>query len=403
LPAKAISRAPSPASRAPTGSAWAFTLSVLLVDRYSLIFEAEILDQRLLEVLLMNAKAQNVLCRYHYDPLDRLIGATGDKGLQRFYCKSRLVSEIQGLAHRSIFQQGDQLLAQKDQQDNLVETSLMATDQMRTVLQVDKINRTSPFAYSPYGHRPTRSDLLSLLGFNGERTDLTTGNYLLGNGYRAFNPVLKRFHSPDSFSPFGMGGLNAYAYCLGDPINRRDDSGHYSFWKNFKSFFNIRKKPAFSFSPPATPTASRRYTLYERQLDKSVSPDTIVNQYKKARSEGLSLRVPIEKINNPGKLDLIPYPHELRGYRPKTLGSDAVNFVYTQYEELFIGSSGHLALSAVTKSPGVVSAGEITRTGIKSFSITNSSGHFKPAYESLVPVKERLENFGANVALIRHQ
>jgi hypothetical protein len=35
-----------------------------------------------------------------------------------------------------------------------------------------------------------------------------------------------RFNSPDSLSPFGEGGLNAYAYCIGDPINRRDPTGH---------------------------------------------------------------------------------------------------------------------------------------------------------------------------------
>jgi RHS repeat-associated protein len=68
--------------------------------------------------------------------------------------------------------------------------------------------------------------LLSLLGFNGERPDPVTGHYLLGNGYRAFNPVLLRFNSPDSWSPFGEGGLNSYAYCLGDPINRYDPDGH---------------------------------------------------------------------------------------------------------------------------------------------------------------------------------
>ncbi|WP_397457346.1 RHS repeat-associated core domain-containing protein, partial [Pseudomonas versuta] len=35
-----------------------------------------------------------------------------------------------------------------------------------------------------------------------------------------------RFHSRDSLSPFGEGGLNGYAYCAGDPVNRIDPSGH---------------------------------------------------------------------------------------------------------------------------------------------------------------------------------
>lgn len=63
------------------------------------------------------------------------------------------------------------------------------------------------------------------LGFNGELCELLTGHYLLGNGYRAFNPVLMRFNSPDHLSPFEGGGINAYAYCQGDPVSYRDPHG----------------------------------------------------------------------------------------------------------------------------------------------------------------------------------
>uniref|UniRef100_UPI00214AE743 RHS repeat-associated core domain-containing protein n=1 Tax=Pseudomonas sp. UMAB-08 TaxID=1365375 RepID=UPI00214AE743 len=63
---------------------------------------------------------------------------------------------------------------------------------------------------------------------NGEPPDPVTGHYLLGNGYRAFNPALMRFNSPDSVSPFGEGGLNGYAYCGGDPVNRADPTGHFA-------------------------------------------------------------------------------------------------------------------------------------------------------------------------------
>jgi RHS repeat-associated protein len=71
--------------------------------------------------------------------------------------------------------------------------------------------------------------LFSLAGFNGEQLDPVTGLYLLGNGYRAYSPTLMRFLSPDSMSPFGAGGLNAYSYCLGDPVNRVDPTGHVSW------------------------------------------------------------------------------------------------------------------------------------------------------------------------------
>lgn len=176
----------------------------------------------------MSSPRENVLCQYHYDPLDRLIShALPDTPeRQRFYCKNRLATEVQGAMHCSIVQHGDQLLAQQHSEGDAPDTVLLATDQPRSVLQSLKANRPpQPIAYSPYGHCSIESGFMSLLHFNGERPDSVTGHYLLGNGYRAFNPVLMRFNSPDSMSPFGKGGLNAYAYCLGDPVNLYDPDG----------------------------------------------------------------------------------------------------------------------------------------------------------------------------------
>ncbi|MFH0271671.1 RHS repeat-associated core domain-containing protein [Vibrio jasicida] len=73
-----------------------------------------------------------------------------------------------------------------------------------------------------------RSLLPSTIRFNGERKDPVTGMYLLGNGYRAYSPSMARFNAPDSASPFGPGGINSYAYCLGDPVNKTDPSGHFA-------------------------------------------------------------------------------------------------------------------------------------------------------------------------------
>ena len=169
------------------------------------------------------------LCRYHYDPLDRQGGSTivQQPFLRRFNCKDRLATEIQGTMRRSIFQHDDQLLAQCNHLGADVTTLMLATDQQRSVLNALDGARPHPLAYSPYGHRSAHSGLLSLLGFNGERPDPVTGHYHLGNGYRQFNPVLMRFNSPDSLSPFGRGGLNAYGYCAGDPVNQSDPSGHF--------------------------------------------------------------------------------------------------------------------------------------------------------------------------------
>ncbi|MDY0978989.1 MULTISPECIES: RHS repeat-associated core domain-containing protein [Stenotrophomonas] len=65
------------------------------------------------------------------------------------------------------------------------------------------------------------------LGYNGQLHEPGAAWQFLGNGYRIYNPVLMRFHSPDESSPFGGGGVNVYAYCGGDPVNFSDPSGHF--------------------------------------------------------------------------------------------------------------------------------------------------------------------------------
>ncbi|MBR7523962.1 RHS repeat-associated core domain-containing protein [Pseudomonas juntendi] len=82
------------------------------------------------------------------------------------------------------------------------------------------------YAYTPYGYTVHRSTNKSLLGFNGELSDPMTGLYILGLGYRPYSVILMRFIATDSLAPFGIGGLNAYSYINGDPINYTDPSGH---------------------------------------------------------------------------------------------------------------------------------------------------------------------------------
>jgi RHS repeat-associated protein len=176
----------------------------------------------------MSTHQSSLLCHYRYDPLDRLTGQTqpDTPAHQRFYCKSRLATEIQGPSHHSIVQYDNLLLAQQQRQGDNRDALLLSTDLQRSVLHTLKANQPVQHnAFTPYGHHFAENGLTRLLGFNGERVDPVTGCYLLGNGHRAFNPVLMRFNSPDSLSPFGKGGLNWYAYCLGDPINLLDSDG----------------------------------------------------------------------------------------------------------------------------------------------------------------------------------
>ncbi|WP_330932706.1 RHS repeat-associated core domain-containing protein [Pseudomonas sp. PGPR40] len=123
-------------------------------------------------------------------------------------------------------------------------TILLATDQQQSVLNALDANQPHSIAYTLYGYRPRENGLLSQLGFNGELPDRLTGLYHLGREYRQFNPVLMRFNSPDRWSPFGRGGLNAYAYCDGDPRNKLDPSGHTPVWlKNFLRSRGLMRRP----------------------------------------------------------------------------------------------------------------------------------------------------------------
>lgn len=212
----------------------------------------------------MKISVDSTWCRYHYDPLDRLTfcASVAPINSQRFYLKQHLSTEIRGLQQRSIMQYEDQLLAQHRGQAGTLQTHLLATDQQRSLLALIDATRAHLLVYSPYGHRVPENGLLSLLGFNGERPDPVTGCYLLGNGYRAFNPVLMRFNSPDTWSPFGRGGLNAYGYCVGDPVNRSDPTGHWSWGNPRKGFLNwIGWRVPSRARPATTPSTSQRPAL----------------------------------------------------------------------------------------------------------------------------------------------
>ncbi|WP_295477886.1 RHS repeat-associated core domain-containing protein [uncultured Pseudomonas sp.] len=171
---------------------------------------------------------KRLLCHYHYDPLDRLI-ASGIRTRAEhplFYRGKRLAGESRGGLYHAFLHAADRPVAQFIHSGKAVDATLLATDAPGSVLHALTRGQRQAQAYAVYGYHAPGGGLDSLLGFNGERRDPVTGHYLLGQGYRAYNPVLMRFNSPDRLSPFGGGGLNAYGYCQGNPINLVDPDGH---------------------------------------------------------------------------------------------------------------------------------------------------------------------------------
>jgi RHS repeat-associated protein len=131
---------------------------------------------------------------------------------------------------------------------------LLATNNSNSIIGEIVDGKTNAIAYSTYGEQSAQQDVATRLGFNGQLREGRIGWYLLGNGYRAYNPRLMRFHSPDSWSPFGRGGLNAYMYCVGDPVNRSDPTGHnaliavilYGKHKLSKAYSGYQPSPYFN-------------------------------------------------------------------------------------------------------------------------------------------------------------
>lgn len=218
-----------------------------------------------------------------------------------FYQNNYLGVELSGSTVRTLFRHEGLPLA--EQLGKSGATTLLGTDQKSSVLR-ESSSETRNLFYDSYGQSPLPNSTHSLLGFNGEARQQLTGVYLLGNGYRAYNPALKRFHSPDSLSPFGEGGMNVYAYCEGDPVNLTDPSGHgpYMAWqKSRPRSLPLKTRP--SPPPKGAINLNIRQALTRRSLQKDSHgailkfPKDNFETVKKVLNKTTSL--PDEKFNKP--------------------------------------------------------------------------------------------------------
>ncbi|MBO2921014.1 RHS repeat-associated core domain-containing protein [Pseudomonas plecoglossicida] len=148
--------------------------------------------------------------------------------LKLFYKGSKLSTVHSGSAHFTVVSANHQNLCETTNQTT--PTQLLATDAQASTVTAHAGSQTA-IAYSPYGNDSLPASYQVLSRFTGQTWLPSAIGYLLGNGHRLFNVGLMRFHSADSLSPFEKGGINAYAYCTNDPINRSDPSGMFSILK----------------------------------------------------------------------------------------------------------------------------------------------------------------------------
>ncbi|WP_446731376.1 RHS repeat-associated core domain-containing protein [Pseudomonas sp. ITEM 17296] len=157
--------------------------------------------------------------------------------------------------------------------------------------------------FTPYGY--STKDLL--LSFNGQYRHCTAKFYLLGNGYRAYNPGIMRFQSPDAWSPFGAGSFNAYAYCANDPINKTDPSGHKFIpsalrWPSDQEYrrgrFNVHTSPNLN-SLPTPVVHQRRPSLPNNSITQGPEQSALPSSTNlRPRSNSWTYTEPLQSLEN---------------------------------------------------------------------------------------------------------
>ncbi|MBC3496610.1 RHS repeat-associated core domain-containing protein [Pseudomonas sp. SWRI100] len=215
------------------------------------------------------------------------------EGTVHYFYQSGKLSSVQqgGQISRSI-QTPDIPLAQRNT-DTILGTGLLAVENGGSVLRLNAPQKTEVHTFTTYGYDPTLPSSSTVLGFNAERLDTGSESYVLGNGYRVFSPILMRFLSPDSLSPFDDGGINAYAYCSGDPINHLDPSGHAPPGKKNNSAGATTHKVTSAPSPSESPMTLRLNQLKQERAKLELDNPSLKEDKQKVLNYS---------FNNPGKL-----------------------------------------------------------------------------------------------------
>lgn len=168
-------------------------------------------------------------CQYGYTAHGRLVDRTVDGTLSRsFYSGEELTHEMTGDVSLQFNSGETGLFAVSKVTAALHETTLLGADGQGSV-RLESRSTVRTHRYSAYGMESRNTQAVPF-GYAGQRHEPLTGIQILGD-YRPYDPVLMCFLSPDSESPFGKGGINPYAYCAGDPVNRIDPDGH--SWVNY--------------------------------------------------------------------------------------------------------------------------------------------------------------------------
>ncbi|MDC0534292.1 hypothetical protein OAO18_00620 [Francisellaceae bacterium] len=193
---------------------------------------------QLMQVIPSNQNATQGIISYGYDASGRQISnkESGGEPIYVYYASDKPVNEIQN-GKVNHYNNAGQII-NGHWQYYLQDLSNNVISVMDESGNMNGFHTYLPFGFSSNQSKDeeniTQNKLLNIeqlsKGYNGELTDRKTGYQFLGNGYRAYNPLLARFMKYDSASPLGVGGLNGYVYANNNPIMYTDPTGHILNW-----------------------------------------------------------------------------------------------------------------------------------------------------------------------------
>ena len=161
---------------------------------------------------------------YHYDVEGRLIAESNQKGeVQKEYLwlDGELIAAAEGgelfFAHRD-YRNQPCLVTDKD--GLVIWKAVSSPFGAARVLSPSRPD-FGKIAETPNQNTETIGSFTLNLRLPGQYFDAETGYHY--NGFRDYSPELGRYLQAD---PIGLnGGMNLYAYCGGDPVNRKDERG----------------------------------------------------------------------------------------------------------------------------------------------------------------------------------
>ena len=207
---------------------------------------------------------------YSYDALNRLFSQTDEVRREFRYERGALITQTESGGNgenmvRWLRAVGG-VVADSRRQDGQRRLRFYGHDHKGTVLATYENGGATYRSCTSYGEYCVPDEQANRPGYNGERFDTQMSAYHLGNGYRTYHPGLMRFNAPDNLSPFGAGGVNPYAYCIGDPINHIDPSGHKA-WQIVVLSISVLASitgAVFGFGTGLTKLTAREATLATR-------------------------------------------------------------------------------------------------------------------------------------------